>query len=231
MTAKRFFNSKSSGLAMLFCALCLFVIIETETKSNGNNETVNINNPFQQQLLERSQKYLQSIHHHSANLSPEFQEKLKLHAQNTISKGLAKLNQPAKLVQKKAKPVDLTVLSNAVQKIEKNSALNVASFLSRDFHQVTEWEVVIRIALPLWDYRQVGRLTTKNSSTLFGRDVVNGTAMIVSGSSRYNKNFTQFLGQLVAVLSIETKSFSNRFGNNHILSGFTLIAQTVIRRE
>ncbi|MDR2116734.1 MAG: hypothetical protein LBP87_10195 [Planctomycetaceae bacterium] len=234
MTAKYFFNQKSFGFVILFFALCLFVIVGTETKSNANNETVYNNDSFQQQLLERSQKYLNSIRHRSANLSPELQKKLKIQTQNTVCKGLAKLNHSAKLLQKQANPVDLTVFSNAVQKIEKNQAIKVAAFLSCDFHRVTELEVVLRVAFPMWNYRQYGQFTAKNSDTLFGlagRDVVNGTAIIAPVSPRNSKTFAKILVQLVSVLSIKTESFSYRFANDNILSGFILIAQTVIQRK
>ncbi|MDR0704848.1 MAG: hypothetical protein LBF88_07660, partial [Planctomycetaceae bacterium] len=222
-------------IAMMFCALCLFVIMGTETKSNSKNESADNNDSFQQQLLERSQKYLDSIRQQSTNLSPELQAKLKLQAQNAVNKGLAKLNCPAKLVQKQTAPADLTVVSNAVQKIGKTSAFNVAEFLCRDFHQVTELEVAVRVALPTWDFRQYGRFLANNSSNLFGwfgRDLANSTAITVPASPRNGKNFTQILGQLVSVLSIKTESFSSYCSaNDNILSGFILIAQTVIQRK
>jgi hypothetical protein len=239
MLAKRFFNPKTFGFVMLFCALSLFLIIGNKTKLNNNNETANSNDSFQQsfqqQLLERSQKYLYSIRHRSADLPPELRAKLELQAQNTVNNGLAKLNQSAKLIRKQANPVDLTVISNAVQKIGKTPVFKAASFLSRDFHRVTELEVVIRVALPTWDYRQYGRFRANNSGTLFGLfgcDRANSTAITVPVPPRNSKNSAPILGLLTSVSSIETESFSHCFVNdNNILSGFTLIAQTVIQRK
>ncbi|MDR3197405.1 MAG: hypothetical protein LBU34_05995 [Planctomycetaceae bacterium] len=240
MTAKHSFIQKPSVFVMLFCALCLFALLGTKTNSNANTnpETVHSNNSdnsFQQQLLERSQKYLDSIQNQSANLSPELQEKFKRHAQNTVVKGLAKLNHSAKLAHKQAGAVDLTVVANAVQKTGKHHALKVAAFLSRDFYRATELEVAVRVALPTWDYRHFGRLTAKNSGIVFGLlnyDSANCTAIVVPASPRNSKTFAKTPGQSVLASSIQTKSFSHRFtDNNDILPGFTLIAQTVIRRE
>ncbi|MDR1270229.1 MAG: hypothetical protein LBK82_11960 [Planctomycetaceae bacterium] len=238
MTTKRFFNRKSSGLVMIFCVLCLFAVAGIETKSNGKNKTADCNDsfqqqPFQQQLSERSQKYLQSVQHRAANLSPELQAKLVLQAKNAVGKGLAKLNQPAELIQKQTTLADLTVFSDAVQKIGKTSALNVAAFLSRDFRRVTELEIAVRIALPLWNYGQYGKFTAKNSGTLsgsFGLDFSNGTA-VVSESPRDLKTLAEILGQLASVSLMDTESVSHHFVNDDLLSGFMLIAQTVVQRK
>ncbi|MDR0610939.1 MAG: hypothetical protein LBG58_12565 [Planctomycetaceae bacterium] len=234
MIAKRFFNPKTSGIAMVFCALCLFVIMGTETKSNAKSLSANNNNSFQQQLLERSQKYLDSIRQRSANLPPELQEKLKLQTQNTVNKGLAKLNHPAKLVQKQTTPANLTAFSNTIQKIGKISALKVAEFLSRDFCCVTELDVAVRVALPSWNYRQNCRFTVKNSSTLlgsFGFGCSNNRAVVVPVSPRDIKTWAKILGQPAFVSIIDTKSISHRVAGDDSLSGFTLIAQTVIQRK
>jgi hypothetical protein len=241
MTTKHFFNLKSSGVVMIFCALCLFVILgRTETKSNDKSESINNNDSFQQQLLERSQEYLDSIRQHSADLSlsPKVRAKLKLQAQNVVNKGLAKLSCPAELVQKRTTPADLNILSDAVQKIGKTAAFKVAEFLSDEFCCVTELEVAVRVALPSWNYWQHCRLTANNFGALlglFGSDYFNNTAVIVPVFPRDHKTLAKILGQSVVVfiidLEIDIKSVFHRILNDDLLSGFTLIAQTVIQRK
>jgi hypothetical protein len=234
MTTKRFFNFKTSGVAMMFCALCLFVVMGTEAKSNDKNESVNNNDSFQQQLLERSQKYLDSTRQRSTDLPPELQAKLKLQAQNAVNKGLAKLSRPDKLVQKQTTPANLNVLSNAIQKIRKTSALKVAEFLSRDFCCVTELDVAVRVAIPTWNYWQNCRFTVNNFGRLlgfFGLGCSNNSAVVVPVLPRDSKTLAKVLGQPAISFVIDTKSIFHRLLSDDFLSGFTLIAQTVIQRK
>ncbi|MDR1963949.1 MAG: hypothetical protein LBQ50_09245 [Planctomycetaceae bacterium] len=251
MTAKRSFYQKSCGIAVIFCALCLFFVVGTETnflgkffgkffgksfaERIGKNEIVYYNDSFEQQLRERSQKYLDSIRNRTADLSPELQEKFKRQAQNTINKGLTKLNRSAELVQKRANSADLPVLSEAVQKIGKISGLNVLVFLSRNFYCPTELEVTVRVALPYWNLFRYAILTAGHSKTLFGMfslDLASCNAIVVPVSPRDLKTLIRILGQLsVSVSLIDAESVIHRLADDELLTGFTLIAQTVVRRE
>jgi hypothetical protein len=212
-----------------------------ETKSNGKSEISDCNDsiqqqqqPFQQQLLERSQKYLISIRQRSTDLSPEVQAKLKLHTQNTVNKGLANLNCPAKLIQKRTASANLTILSDAIRKIDQRVAFKVAEFLSHEFCCVTEWDVAVRVALPFWNYWRNSRFTVNNSNLLwrlFGSDDSNHTAVVVSVFPRDHKVLADIFGQPIVVSDIAMNSVFYRIENDDFLSGFALIAQTIIQRK
>jgi hypothetical protein len=231
MTATRFFNCKTFGVVIMFCVLCSSVVLATETKSTHESESVNPNNSFQQQLLERSQKYLDSIRQRSADLSPEVQAKLKLHAQDTVNKGLANLNCPAKLVQKRTVSANMMILSNAIRKIDQRIVFKVTEFLSHEFCCVTEWDVAVRVALPFWNYWRNSRFTVNNSTTLwslFGSDDSNYTAVVVSV---FHKTLADIFGQPIVASDIAMNSVFHRIKNDDFLSGFTPIAQTIIQRK
>jgi hypothetical protein len=186
-------------------------------------------------LLDRSQQYLDSIRSRSIELTPDLREKIESQAKIAVNKGLAKLNRPAELVQKQAESADDAVLSEAMQKAERIPAQNTAEFLSRGFHRPTELEVAVRVALPYWNWlQQFGMFLARNPVTgslfgSFGLDSASCNAVIVPTPPRNVKTFTPIPGQLS--LSTTAMIGIRRFADDNLLTGFTLIAQTVIRRE
>jgi hypothetical protein len=242
MTAKFHFYQTLFGFVVAFCAINLGVSGERndiKTVAGYSNLIAQSKNhcQLQQELQQRTQQYLESLRHRSAHLSDELRIKIESQSQTTVKSGLAKLNQPAKLVKKQAENVDLTILSRLAQKIKKSAAWNTAAFLSRDFHRPNEWEVAIHIAVPHWNRLQrFGRFFAQNpvKGTLFGDfglDFASCNAVVVPTTPRDSKSLATILGQLFLSATVTENKNTVCGYEDTLCSGFTLIAQTVIRRE
>lgn len=240
MLKKQSFFLKSFGLAIVFFALSAFSFID------GAEECRNGQVDFDRQLFKRSQQYLDSIKNRAAALPVERQIKLERQAQGLVEKGLAKLSRPSFLVRKETfSPVDPKVLDQAFQKLgdgqPHRSLLKAAVFLNSRFYRPSELEVSVRVALPsrfYWE-RQFGVLAvhfpfSQSIVDLFGfvwpgcRDM-----MSVSSSPHGAKMWSLFLGygEFPACFHAVDSKLPDFPVDENLLSGFPLIAQTVVLRN
>lgn len=237
-TVMQLSRQKWTGMAVVLCAVLSLV-----SQAVRADSTQIAPPDFQRQLLERSQAYLKSIQSHAETLSPEQRETFLRQAQNVVEKGLAKLEQPSRLVRKQAQrptlPKTLVRKENGRNTFSLSS-MKVVEFLQLNFHEPSELEVAVRVALPSrfqWE-RRFGVLTANGpfSGTIFGFYGFGGPGApdLIAPPTlpRHGKSLAILLGRnALTLFSGRTDSgFSHLAEDAFFLSGFPRIAQTIVLR-
>lgn len=217
------------SVAVVVCASFFFLTSE----SRGD---------FEQQALERSRVYLSSIQNRTADLPPEQRERIVRQARYTVAKGFAKLNRPADLVRKKGSTsTDPGAISDFFRQIGGfPNHFAVAEFLALNFHQPSELEIAVRAAVPSryqWEKRfgiLAAHRPNSGSELDFSGWVSFGCCEMIVGSfpSRDVKTLAMLLGR--SILSVSPNrpddGIFRLLKDDNLLSGFPLIAQTVVLR-
>lgn len=221
------------SVAVVFCAFFFFSTAVSAEESRVD---------FNRQAEERSRIYLSSIQNRVADLPAEQRERIERQARYAVAKGFARLSRPADLVRKKSlASIDPETLSDFFREIggfQKHSS--VAGFLALNFHRPTELEIVVRAAVPSryhWEKR-FGILADHRPGSGPGLDLSTwvslGCCEMIVGPfpSRTGKTLAMLLGQNILSVSSDRQDddYIRLLTDDNLLSGFPLIAQTVVLR-
>lgn len=196
---------------------------------------------LERRLAERSRDYLQSIQDRAAKLPPGQRERLLDHAQTVVLKGFVNLRLHSRPVPDPA-PFDSGGVVASLQKIDgwqSNPAIDRAvAFLNANFHQPSEGEIALRVALPSrFHWERVHGVLAKHypfGGFFFGgaggSGIVGIAAPVSPSTSRIgNKITSDDRPCTVDFLSFD-RSVSRFHGNENLLIGFPAIAQTIVLR-
>lgn len=209
------------GSAAVFCAL---FFVASVSASDLHDE-----------LLQRSEQYLESVRFQSAGLSPHDREMAEKRARAVVRRGLAKLQRPAGSTQ--GEILGLRIDFDAFRNLRQTGSSGALAFLARNFYRPSERDVALRIALPfrgLWDrthgvlarHCPIGGLLFR---TVVGLGSSETWAVLVSSSNR--------LFEILLCRSLTTDAFrlfdpvvSRRIADADLVTGFPLIARTIVLR-
>lgn len=246
MSGKTSFYRETLGMAFALCAvICLFpafVYAETRQADLANS----LEPAFRRQLTERSQVYLESIRKRAAELPPEQRIRMVMRAQNVVNKGLAEFQRPSGLLQKPGvDPIDPETVRDAFRKIDgsrnKPELRKALAFLDTDFHQPSELDVALNVAVPPRFSRERRQVTLITANHPFSRSMFGFSGFAIPGSCdmitpsvspRDAKTMARVLGlHFVSPFFEGTNiSWSRLFEDQNLLAGFPQIARTVVLR-